>query len=656
MFIFNDGQTRVMFGSATNPESLESATAKGAWLDEAGQAQFRLESLEAIDRRLSLFQGRKFITSTPYNLGTLYTHVYKPAREGDPNVRVIQFPSSLNPAFPHQEMERQRDNLPAWKYRMFYEGRFDKPPSLIYGEAYEDEYREQGGNLIKPFPIPQWWPRYGGFDFGGVHLATVLAAFDPVANVYYLYSERLAGGMTAAHHTRDLLLGLGGAPLHRSWGGAGSEDNWRMEFTAAGLMIEKPEVNDVEVGIDRVIGLLKNRRLFVFDTCKGLRAELGSYSRKVDAEGNPTPEIEDKNKFHLCLIAGTLVQTQRGEIPIERVRVGDLARTRAGYRLVSAAGCINPDAETWRVELSDGTTVQGTGDHPAWTANRGWVPFRELTACDTLLWCRSPRASCSRAFATTVGRVRRIEPRASTSTRRNWAARRCTSRSTRLLTGRFRRTGTFTTEMRTRSITTQLISRLSHLVSTCAGITPAESQNGAWSIWRGFGRWPPPGIAPTPAEPGMASTADGRGLGVKSAATSASNAGRSSRRSSPRGPGSVGTTAKLCGGSEAVSMTSSGSVSSAVLASRSTSTSRRRPAVNAAPRRSRLLNVRRVRAMPRQAVFNLTVEGEHEYFANGVLVSNCDAVRYLSVGIGGPPMPAPVLSFGSAAGGWSRGR
>jgi len=29
------------------------------------------------------------------------------------------------------------------------------------------------------------------------------------------------------------------------------------------------------------------------------------------------------------------------------------------------------------------------------------------------------------------------------------------------------------------------------------------------------------------------------------------------------------------------------------------------------------------------AVFNLTVEGEHEYFANGVLVSNCDAARYL---------------------------
>lgn len=27
-------------------------------------------------------------------------------------------------------------------------------------------------------------------------------------------------------------------------------------------------------------------------------------------------------------------------------------------------------------------------------------------------------------------------------------------------------------------------------------------------------------------------------------------------------------------------------------------------------------------------MYNLTVDGEHEYYANGVLVSNCDAVRY----------------------------
>ncbi len=30
----------------------------------------------------------------------------------------------------------------------------------------------------------------------------------------------------------------------------------------------------------------------------------------------------------------------------------------------------------------------------------------------------------------------------------------------------------------------------------------------------------------------------------------------------------------------------------------------------------------------RSIVYNLTVDDQHEYFANGILVSNCDALRY----------------------------
>lgn len=37
----------------------------------------------------------------------------------------------------------------------------------------------------------------------------------------------------------------------------------------------------------------------------------------------------------------------------------------------------------------------------------------------------------------------------------------------------------------------------------------------------------------------------------------------------------------------------------------------------------------------RRDVYNLTVEGAHEFYANGVLVHNCDALRYLLVNLGG---------------------
>ena len=56
-------ETRVIIVSATNPESIESATAKAAWLDEAGQTQFGRDAFEAVRRRLSLAQGRILITN-----------------------------------------------------------------------------------------------------------------------------------------------------------------------------------------------------------------------------------------------------------------------------------------------------------------------------------------------------------------------------------------------------------------------------------------------------------------------------------------------------------------------------------------------------------------------------------------------------------------
>ncbi len=85
VFQFHRDETRVIFGSAHNPESLESATAKAAWLDECGQDDFRLESWEAIQRRLSLHQGRVLGGTTVYNLGWLKQVVYDRWRAGDPD-------------------------------------------------------------------------------------------------------------------------------------------------------------------------------------------------------------------------------------------------------------------------------------------------------------------------------------------------------------------------------------------------------------------------------------------------------------------------------------------------------------------------------------------------------------------------------------------
>lgn len=282
-----DEETRVVFGYAAKPDSLESTTAKGAWLDEAGQSDFKLGSWEAIQRRLSIHEGRALITTTPYNLGWLKTEIFDRWLLGASDIDVINFKSTMNPEFPMREYLRAQRTLPKWKFDMFYNGVFARPAGMIYEEFSDDR------DIVEPFDIPDTWPQYMGVDFGGANTAAVQAAFDPGSSNLYLFREYRGGNVLIREHAKQLgfeATAIGGAP---------SEQVWRDEFSEAGLYIMKPPVPDVEVGIDKVVAAHKSGRYKIFSSLKGYLAEKQVYSRVLDANGNATDAIENKHAFHL---------------------------------------------------------------------------------------------------------------------------------------------------------------------------------------------------------------------------------------------------------------------------------------------------------------------------------------------------------------------
>jgi hypothetical protein len=291
-----DNPTVVFFGYAEDPESLESSTAKAAWLDEAGQKKFKLGSWEAILRRLSLAQGRALITTTPYDLGWLKQEIYDRWKDGDPLYEVVRFDSTENPQFPQEEFERARESLPDWKFNLFYRGIFTRPAGMIYDSFNEDKH------VIPRFDIPAHWPRFLGLDFGGVNTAGVFFAEErnsqnePTGRLI-LYRIYKAGGKTAKEHAQRLMLTETKIPL--CVGGSHSEDQWRNEFKKGGLPVQEPPIKDVEVGIDRVYGCHKRDEILVFSDLKPYLEQKLTYSRELDDSGNPTEKIEDKETFHL---------------------------------------------------------------------------------------------------------------------------------------------------------------------------------------------------------------------------------------------------------------------------------------------------------------------------------------------------------------------
>ncbi len=313
-------KTRVIFASATNPESIESATAKAAWLDEAGQKQFKRDAWEAVRRRLSIHQGRALFTTTLYGLGWLKSEIYDSWKSGkDKNIEVIQFDSTLNPAFPKDEYEEARKTMPAWKFDLFYRGRYSKPAGLIY-----DSFNEQ--ICKKPrIEIPLNWLRYCGHDFGSTNMAALFYALNPMTSEWWLYREYKAGNKSTAEHVRDLKALLGkDEKIHQSVGGNHQEQGWRDAFTQAGWPVAEPmmsETKHVENQIDRVYALHKLNKIVVFDDLHGYLDEKMSFSRELNDKYEPTEKIENEADFHFMaceryLLSNFIPQTvQRAKPP-----------------------------------------------------------------------------------------------------------------------------------------------------------------------------------------------------------------------------------------------------------------------------------------------------------------------------------------------------
>jgi phage terminase large subunit len=290
-----DIKANIFFSSADNPDSLESVTANAAHLDEAGQKSFKLDAWEAIQRRLAIHQGRSLATTTIYNIGWLKTEAYDRWAAGDADYDVIQFPSTMNPAFSKNEYERAKRILPTWKFDMFYNAVFTRPAGLIYS-CISDSHR------VPYFHPPADTRKFRGVDFGAVNHMTIWLfeqlVDDERKSIYYVYREATHSNLTAKEHVAEWKKLEKNEIIAITAGGSKSESQWRNEYRQEGVGFVPPKYNTVEMGINDVYSLIKNDRLYIMQNCPHVWEQLNDYSRVLDDQGEPTEEIDDKEKYH----------------------------------------------------------------------------------------------------------------------------------------------------------------------------------------------------------------------------------------------------------------------------------------------------------------------------------------------------------------------
>jgi hypothetical protein len=84
-----------------------------------------------------------------------------------------------------------------------------------------------------------------------------------------------------------------------------------------------------------------------------------------------------------CFVAGTMVLTPSGEVPIESINVGDVVSTPVGNRVV-IKNWESTTTSLTTVDFSNGRSITGKGSHKIFTWDEGWVRLDSLSLDNTI--------------------------------------------------------------------------------------------------------------------------------------------------------------------------------------------------------------------------------------------------------------------------------
>lgn len=165
--------------------------------------------------------------------------------------------------------------------------------------------------------------------------------------------------------------------------GKSIEDQYRNAMFKFGVRVRTGGftwgADDVAPGIEAVHSWLRvgtngtpYMRVLV-ENCPWLCREMLKYRYVKDQHGMPSNKVLKKND-HACFVAGTMIATPTGDVPIDKLRIGDEILTHLGVGVVLGNAITNSNADVVVVvDENDERAVICTPDHPFALASGGWT-------------------------------------------------------------------------------------------------------------------------------------------------------------------------------------------------------------------------------------------------------------------------------------------
>lgn len=275
---------------------IESARLAGLWWSECEwEAMFG-----ALQPRLAKHGGWMLMDYVPrYEWQRRCIRV--PAETGDPDIYHMRFCTQDNAHnLAPGVIARMRRRLSEKEQAVRIDGEEGQAFGVVFPEF------ETKVHVVKPFPVPNDWPRWRGMDYGyAAPTACLWFAMSPDETLY-VYRE---------HYKREWTVGQHVAAIHAQSGAEEYQDRVLIdpsaynrtqangmsiaaEYEKAGLKMA-PAVRTNQMGmyatVEAVRLRLEQKKLKVFSSCANTIREFQSWRYKEDQDGNSIEAYEDGN-------------------------------------------------------------------------------------------------------------------------------------------------------------------------------------------------------------------------------------------------------------------------------------------------------------------------------------------------------------------------
>lgn len=184
---------------------------------------------------------------------------------------------------PHLDEKTKRELLKATPPYM-RESRAKGKPSRGAGAIWTTPEEDI---VIKPFPIPDYWPRVYALDVGWNRTACLWAAFEEAMQTWYLYTEHYRSKAVPSIHATAIKARGEWIPglIDPAARGRTQDEGKQLIITYGELGLNLvPYINAVDAGLDKAWELFEMGRIKVFNTLQWWLWEYGLYHRDEKGE------------------------------------------------------------------------------------------------------------------------------------------------------------------------------------------------------------------------------------------------------------------------------------------------------------------------------------------------------------------------------------